>query len=90
MRPGDVAARYQIASVHLLTGDLTAAAGELESIVRDSPQFVAARVSLTTTYYRLKRKEDGDRERAVVQELHAEAQTRPSYAQPSFRNLPHL
>ena len=89
LRPGDVAARYQMASVHLLTGDMTAGAGELESIIRDSPQFVAAHVSLTTAYYRLKRKEDGDRERALVQELDAEAQTRQSDAQPSFGNLPH-
>jgi tetratricopeptide (TPR) repeat protein len=89
LRPGDVGARYQIASVHLLTGDLAAAAGELESIIRDAPQFVAAHVSLTTTYYRLKRKEDGDHERALVQELDAEAQARQSDAQPSFGNLPH-
>lgn len=84
LRPDDIAVRYQVASIHLLTGDLNAAVGELESIARDSPQFVAARVSLTTTYYRLKRKKDGDHERALVQELNA----RQSDAQPGSGSLP--
>jgi hypothetical protein len=48
----------------------------LEAIVKDSPQFTEAHVSLATVYYRLKRKEDGDRERAIVQKLNAEAQAR--------------
>jgi len=33
-------------------------------------------VSLAGVYYRLKRKEDGDRERALVRRLTAEAQAR--------------
>jgi tetratricopeptide (TPR) repeat protein len=73
LRPGDIAVRYQIASIHLLTGDLKAAATELESVTHDSPQFIAAHVSLTTAYYRLKRKDEGDRERALVQKLNGEA-----------------
>jgi Flp pilus assembly protein TadD len=73
LRPGDIGARYQIASVLLLAGDLDAAVAELESILHDSPHFVAAVASLTTAYYRLKRKQDGDRERALVQKLNAEA-----------------
>ena len=31
-----------------------------------------AHISLATTYYRLKRKEDGDREKALVQKLTAQ------------------
>ena len=38
------------------------------------PQFTEAHVSLATVYYRLKRKEDGDRERALVRKLTDEAQ----------------
>jgi Flp pilus assembly protein TadD len=84
LRPGDIAVRYQIASIHLLTGDLNAAVGELESITHDSPRFIAADVSLTTAYYRLKRKADGDRERALVQKLNAEEQSdaEPALAHP--------
>ena len=76
LRPGDIGVRYQIAAIHVSTGDVAAAQRELEAIVKDSPQFTEAHVSLATVYYRLKRKEDGDRERAIVQKLNAEAQAR--------------
>jgi hypothetical protein len=35
---------------------------------------VEAHVTLATVYYRLKRKADGDRERAIIQKLNAAAQ----------------
>jgi len=55
---------------------------ELESIVKEADNFTEAHVSLATVYYRLKRKADGDRERAIVQRLNAEAQTRQPKGQP--------
>jgi Flp pilus assembly protein TadD len=88
LRPNDIGVRYQIATVSLLTGDVTAAQRNLESIVKESPQFSEAHVSLATVYYRLKRKEDGDRERAIVQRLTAEAQAREPGAQPRSGNPP--
>jgi hypothetical protein len=42
--------------------------------VKDAPDFAEAHVSLATAYYRLKRKEDGDRHRALYQELNAKQQ----------------
>jgi hypothetical protein len=39
-------------------------------------------------YYRLKRKEDGDRERAIVQRLNAEAQAREPGARPATPQQP--
>ena len=39
-------------------------------------------VSLATVYYRLKRKEDGDRERAIVLKLNAEKQAREPGSRP--------
>jgi hypothetical protein len=42
--------------------------------VKESPNFTAAHVSLATVYFRLQRREDGDRERAIVRKLNAEAQ----------------
>jgi hypothetical protein len=48
----------------------------LESVTKQAPQFVEAHVTLATVYYRLKRKADGDRERAVVEKLNQEAQAR--------------
>ncbi len=83
LRPGDIGVRYQIATVYVLTNDIQAAQRELEAIVKDSPQFTEAHVSLATVYYRLKRKEDGDRERSIVQKLNADAQARePGAKQP--------
>jgi Tfp pilus assembly protein PilF len=73
-RPGDPGARFQIASVHFARGNIERARGELEQLVKDSPQFPEAHVTLATIYYRLKRKADGDRERAIVQKLNAERQ----------------
>ena len=43
-----------------------------------SPQFLEAHVSLAQVYYRLKRKADGDRERAVVQKLKAQQDAKQS------------
>ena len=73
-RPGDPGARFQIASVHFTQGNIDQALAELEQLVRDSPQFSEAHVTLATIYYRLKRKADGARERAIVQKLNAERQ----------------
>jgi tetratricopeptide (TPR) repeat protein len=72
MHPGDPAVDYQIATVQLATNKLEDARQRLEKLVRESPQFLEAHVSLATVYYRLKRREDGDRERAVVRQLTAD------------------
>ncbi len=73
-RPGDVAVRYQIALVKMTQGKDQVALDEIEQIVSESPKFLEAHVSLSTLYYRLKRKEDGNRERGIVQQLTAERQ----------------
>ena len=73
-RPGDVAVRYQIALVKMAQGKDQVALDELEAIVSESPKFLEAHVSLSTLYYRLKRKSDGNREREIVQKLTAERQ----------------
>ncbi len=73
-RPGDVAVRYQIALVKMAQGKDGAALDDLEDIVSESPKFLEAHVSLSTLYYRLKRKDDGNRERQIVEKLTAERQ----------------
>jgi len=78
VRPGDPGVRYQIAAIHLAKGNFSEAQGELEALVKASPGFLEAHVSLATLYYRLKRKQDGDRERAIVTKLTAEKQARES------------
>jgi tetratricopeptide (TPR) repeat protein len=80
-RPGDVAVRYQIALAKMAQGKDTIALDELEEIVSESPKFLEAHVTLSTLYYRLKRKADGNREREIVQRLTAERQAQQPAAQ---------
>jgi tetratricopeptide (TPR) repeat protein len=75
-RPGDLRTRYQIGTIALSTGKVDRARSELEAVVKEAPKFTEAHVSLATVYYRLKRKEDGDRERALVLKLNEEAQAK--------------
>jgi tetratricopeptide (TPR) repeat protein len=76
VRPNDLGARYQVAAIALHDGKLDSARHDLESIVKEAPAYTEAHVALATVYYRLKRKEDGDRERAIVQKLNAAAQVK--------------
>ena len=81
IRPGDPGVRYQMATLDLATGKTDEACAKLEALIKESPNFVEAHVSLATVYYRLKRKADGDRERATVLKLNAEAQAKQPGAQ---------
>ncbi|HBY63000.1 MAG TPA: hypothetical protein DEH78_24530, partial [Solibacterales bacterium] len=74
--PGDIRVRYQVATIDLSEGRVDQARRSLEQLIQEVPSYTEAHVSLATAYYRLKRKEDGDRERAIVEKLNAEAQTR--------------
>jgi cobalt-zinc-cadmium efflux system protein len=76
VRPDDVALRHAMAATLLGTGDVDKARALLEGVVKEAPSFVDGHVLLATTYYRLKRKEDGDRERELVAKLTAENQAR--------------
>jgi Flp pilus assembly protein TadD len=69
VRPGEPRAKFQMAALNLAAGRLEEARLGLETIVRQSPSFVEAHIALATAYYRLKRKADGDREKALAQKL---------------------
>ena len=82
-RPGDPGVRYQLALIAIEKGKLDEARETLESLVKASPQFAEAHVSLSLVYYRLKRPADGKRERDIVQKLTADAQAKqPGVKQP--------
>lgn len=83
VRPEDPAALYQVASIHLLEAKNEQARLELERIVQRTPTFIEAQVSLATAYYRLKRREDGDRVRLVVRKLQEEEQSRQPGVRPA-------
>jgi hypothetical protein len=76
MRPHDAGARFSLAGLHVSRGETDQARVLLEGVVADHPTFTEAYVLLATVYYRLQRREDGDRMRARVEALNAEAQAR--------------
>ncbi len=75
-RPGDPGVLYQLALIDSDQSKLEPARQKLEALVKDYPNFTEAHVSLSLVYYRLKRPEDGKRERDIVQKLTAEAQAK--------------
>lgn len=75
-RPDDPGVRYQLALVAIDQSKLDDARRILESLVKQYPQFTEAHVSLALVYYRLKRPDDGKRERQIVLKLTAEAQAK--------------
>jgi tetratricopeptide (TPR) repeat protein len=82
VRREDLRVRYQLATIDLAEGTLENARQALEAVVQQAPEFVEAHVTLATVYYRLKRKADGDRERAIVEKLNAELQARQGKSNP--------
>jgi len=80
VRPDDPGALYQLAAIDVSEGRNQQARVELERIVKATPSFTEAQVSLATVYYRLNRREDGDRVRAIVRKLQEEEQQRDQEA----------
>jgi predicted Zn-dependent protease len=80
-RPKDAGVRYLIGSVFMATGKIAEAQQLLEAVVKEVPDFVEAHVLLARAYYRLNRKEDGDRHQAIIQKLNAERQAKQPGAQ---------
>jgi tetratricopeptide (TPR) repeat protein len=76
IRPGDPGVRYQLAVIAVDEAKPDEARQMLESLVKESPQFTEAHVSLSLVYYRLKRPADGKREQEIVQKLTAEEQAK--------------
>jgi tetratricopeptide (TPR) repeat protein len=76
LRPRDSYARYHLGALLATQGKPGEAQPLLEAVVKEFPDFVEARVLLASVYYRLNRKADGDRERAIIQKLTAEQQAK--------------
>lgn len=81
LRPREQYARYHLSAVLAALGKPDEARPLLEGVAKEFPDFVEARVLLASVYYRLNRKEDGDRERAMVQKLNSEQQAKQPGAQ---------
>ncbi|HSE15633.1 MAG TPA: tetratricopeptide repeat protein [Pyrinomonadaceae bacterium] len=77
LRPREQYARYHLAAVYAAAGKPRDALPLLEGVLKEHGDFVEARVLLASVYYRLNRKEDGDREKAIIQKSNAEQQAKP-------------
>jgi len=82
LRPRDQYARYHQAAVYVSLGRPKDALPLLEGVAKEFPEFSESRVLLASVYYRLNRKEEGDREKAAAQKLTAEQQAKQPAAQP--------
>jgi protein O-GlcNAc transferase len=76
IRPNDLTARKLLASLRLQTGQVEEAVGMLEAIAKEAPDLVEVHVQLATAYNRLKRRDEAQRERAIVDRLNAEVQAK--------------
>ncbi|HEY8461482.1 MAG TPA: tetratricopeptide repeat protein [Blastocatellia bacterium] len=81
LRPRDSYSRFHLASLHAARGKPAEALPLLEAVTKEYPDYAEARVLLASVYYRLNRKADGDRERAIAQKLSAEQQAKEPGAQ---------
>ncbi len=77
LRPREQYARYHLAAVYAAAGKPGDALPLLEGVLKEHGDFVEARVLLASVYYRLNRKEDGDREKALIQKSNADQQAKP-------------
>jgi tetratricopeptide (TPR) repeat protein len=75
LRPKSLKVSYQIAVALLGLGRNDEATAELESLLAQSPDFAEGHASLALAYYRLKRKADGDRHRAIERRLRRSGKT---------------
>lgn len=76
LRPREQYSRYHLAAVYAMAGKPTEALPFLEGVVKEYPDFVEARVLLASVYYRLDRKADADREKALIQKANADQQAK--------------
>ena len=76
LRPREQYARYHLAAIYAAAGKPNDALPLLEGVLKEHADFLEARVLLASVYYRLNRKEDGDREKALIQKSNAEQQAK--------------
>lgn len=81
LRPREQYAQYHLAAVYVMAGKPADALPLLQGVVKEHPDFVEARVLLASVFYRLDRKADGDREKALIQKSTAEQQAKQPGAQ---------
>lgn len=74
LRSQDPAALYALGALHVAAGRDAEAQVALEAVTERVPGYRQAHVLLATVYYRQKKKDEGDRQRAIAAKLEAEQQ----------------
>lgn len=80
LRPSDPGLNFQLARLARAQGNDARAVEILEAVVAQQPENAPAHVLLATLYFKLKRIDDGKRERAIANRLNAEQQARQEVA----------
>ncbi len=76
LQPSSSLARFAMARLERTEGNLEAAVKDMEMVVRADPAWLQPHIELAALYYRVKRPEDGARERALVDKLSEERRER--------------
>ena len=74
LQPGVPLARLEVAKLNGMTGRYAEAAATLEDLERTDPNWLDPHIELAAIYYKLKRPEDGQRERTIVEQIEARQQ----------------
>ena len=67
-------AGYEMGMLQSTSGQYQAAADQLEKVVKSDPDWLEPHIELASLYYRLKRPDDGRKERQIVDRLTAKQQ----------------
>jgi len=76
LNPSSTMARYEVAMWKSTSGQYEEAAKDLEAVTKQDPDWLEPHVELATVYYRLHRPADGAKERAIVDQLTAQQQSK--------------
>jgi Tfp pilus assembly protein PilF len=76
LQPESSLARYEMAKLARTEGKLEEAVKGFEKVIRDEPDWPQPHIELSALYYRLNRREDGEREKAAFDKLNAATEKR--------------
>ena len=76
LNPASSMARYEVAIWNSKSGHYEEAAKDLEQVTHTDPNWLEPHVELANVYYRLRRPQDGAKEREIVARLTAQQQTK--------------
>jgi tetratricopeptide (TPR) repeat protein len=69
LNPNSTLARYELARVERSQGELEKAARDFETVIQVEPKWLLPHVELAALYFKLKRPQDGQKEREIVDRL---------------------